>query len=103
MPFDTRLNDWLQLIRREFEEVPDLRVTLEQAEVLWKLEPRDLELILETFVDVGFLRHSSDGPYFHPQPRGVATNTARSGKGLDRRQHRTAPDPLIRHGQIHAG
>ncbi len=54
MPFGTRLDHWLQLIRGEFQEVPDLRVTLEQAEVLWSLEPRDLELILETFVDVGF-------------------------------------------------
>ena len=54
MPFGTRLDDWLPLIRGEFQEVPDLRVTLEQAAVLWNLEPRILELILETFVDVGF-------------------------------------------------
>ncbi len=45
MPVGTRLDDWLSLIRGEFQKVPDLRVTLEQAAVLWNLEPRDLELI----------------------------------------------------------
>ena len=71
MPFRSRLDEWLQLIRGEFQEVPDLRVTLEQAQGRWNLEPRDLKLMLEAFVDVGFLRRSADGSYFHPQPRGV--------------------------------
>jgi DNA-binding IclR family transcriptional regulator len=94
MPFSTPLDKWLQRIRSEFQEVPARRVTLGQAKVLWNLEPRKLELILETFVDVGFLRRSPDGSYFHPQPRCVITDL----KGLDRLQHRTAADPLIRHG-----
>ena len=64
MPVSARLDDDLHLIRSEFQEIPDLRVNLEQAQVRWNLEPSDLELILETFVDVGFLRHSSDGPYY---------------------------------------
>ncbi len=98
MPFGTRLDHWLQLIRGEFQEVPDLRVTLEQAAVLWKLEPRDLELILDTFVDVGFLRRSPAGSYFQPQPGGVTTDTARSNPGVDRRQQGMAPDPGIPRG-----
>ncbi len=93
MPFGTRLDHWLQLIRGEFQEVPDLRVTLEQAEVLWSLEPRDLELILETFVDVGFLRRVSDGAYFHPQLRGVAG--LRPQRAL--RKPRLLANRLIRH------
>ncbi len=68
MPFGTRLEDSLQLIRGEFREVAGLRINLEQAEGRWNLEPRDLELILETFVDVGFLRHSPDGSYYRPSP-----------------------------------
>ena len=64
MPVSARLDDDLHLIRSEFQEIPDLRVSLEQAQVRWNLEPSDLELILETFADVGFLRHSSDGPYY---------------------------------------
>jgi hypothetical protein len=83
MPFNTRLDDWLKLIRTEFQEVPDLRVNLEQATVLWNLETRDLELILETFVDVGFLGHSPDGSYYRLQPRNVAANTARPRKGVE--------------------
>ncbi len=103
MPVGTRLDHWLQLIRGEFQEVPDLRVTLDQAAVLWNLEPRDLELILDTFVDVGFLRRSPDGSYFQPPPGGVTTDTARSNTGVDRRQHGTAPDPVISHGSRAAG
>ena len=87
MPFRTRLDFGLQLIRSEFLEVPDLRVTLEQAAVLWNLESRDLELILETFVDVGFLRRTSDGWYFHPQPRGLTTGSDRPRQALDRLPH----------------
>ncbi len=95
-PVGTQLDDWLQLIRGEFQEVPDLRVTLEQAAGLWNLEPRELELLLETFVDVGFLRRSSNGSYFQPQPRGVTTDTARANEGVDRRQPRTAPtNPVV--------
>ena len=86
MPASTRLDNSLQLIRGAFQEVPALRITLEQAQERWNLEPRDLELILETFVDVGFLRHSQDGAYFYPPPRDVATNTVRSGQGPGRRQ-----------------
>ena len=82
MPVSTRLDDGLQLIRSEFQEVSDLRVSLGQAEVRWNLERRDLELILETFVDVGFLRHSPDGSYYRLQPRDVATTTARPGQGV---------------------
>jgi DNA-binding IclR family transcriptional regulator len=98
MPSGTRLDHWLQLIRGEFQEVPDLRVTLEQAAVLWNLEPRDLELILDTFVDAGFLRRSPAGSYFQLQPRGVTTATARFSPGVDRRQQGMAPDPGIPRG-----
>ena len=86
MPVSNRLDVSLQLIRGAFQEVPALRITLEQAQGRWHLEPRDLESILETFVDVGFLRHSPDGAYFYPPPRDVATPTALPGQGPDRRQ-----------------
>jgi len=93
MPFHSRLEDSLQRIRGEFREVADLRITLQQARMRWKLEPRDLELILETFVDVGFLRHSPNGSYYRRQPRDVTTSTA-APIGLSRRQERTAADSL---------
>lgn len=65
MFFHSRLDDWLQIIRGEFQEMPGVPVTLAQAEELWGLQRDDLELILNTFVDVGFLRRSADGAYVH--------------------------------------
>jgi hypothetical protein len=96
MPFHSRLEDSLQLIRGEFREVADLRITLEQAEMRWNLEPRDLELILETFVDVGFLRHSPNGSYYRLRPRDVAANSGRPGMGVASSAGTTA-DPMIQH------
>lgn len=66
-----RLEEYLRMIRGEFREIRDLRVTLRQAGTRWDLGHRDTELILETFVDVGFLRRTPDGSYFHPQPQSV--------------------------------
>ena len=41
MPFNTRIEDWLQVIRGEFHETPDLRVTLDQAETRWDLDHKE--------------------------------------------------------------
>ena len=38
MPVSARLDDDLHLIRSEFQEIPNLRVSLEQAQVRWNLE-----------------------------------------------------------------
>jgi hypothetical protein len=35
---DTQINDWLQLIRAEYLEVPGLRLTRPQVERLWELD-----------------------------------------------------------------
>ena len=61
MLFATRLEGYLQDICGQFQETPGLRVKLEQAERLWDLDRRELELLLNTFVDVGFLRCAADG------------------------------------------
>ncbi len=63
------LEEWLQLIRSEFSDASDLRVTLRQAEDHWHLDRTELEIILETFVEVGFLRRSVDGAYSRRLPR----------------------------------
>lgn len=65
------LADWLQVIRGEFDEASDLRLTVEQACQRWDLDATRLKAILDTFVDVGFLRRSSDGIYFR-RPNGLA-------------------------------
>jgi hypothetical protein len=62
-PFSGRLSDWLQVIRFEFSEHPDLAVTAEQARERWPLPPSRLTAILDAFVDVRFLRRLPDGAY----------------------------------------
>jgi hypothetical protein len=62
-PFAGRLSDWLQVIRGEFSEHPELAVTTEQAHERWPLPPANLIAILDAFVDVRFLRRLPDGAY----------------------------------------
>jgi hypothetical protein len=62
-PFAGRLSDWLQVIRGEFSEDPELAVTAEQARQRWPLPPTSLVAILDAFVDVRFLRRLPDGAY----------------------------------------
>ena len=57
------LDDWIQVIRSEFNEIPDLEVTLDEAQSLWDLDQDRLRAILDTFVDAGFLEESPDGVY----------------------------------------
>jgi Nse1 non-SMC component of SMC5-6 complex len=59
----TWLTDWRQVVRGEFEEIPDLRVTTEQASDRWNLEASHLEAILDSLVDSGFLCRSPEGVY----------------------------------------
>jgi hypothetical protein len=56
LPADTHITDWLQLIRAEYLEVPDLCLTIEQARRLWGLDPIMVEAIFAALVDARFLR-----------------------------------------------
>ena len=53
----------LDLLRTEFREMPDMRLTLEQVQRLCGIEPPLCELALQTLVDAKFLRLGSDGAY----------------------------------------
>lgn len=63
MPFRNRVVDWLQRIRSDFDTTPDRRLTFDEAETLWDVEPDLLRVMLDALVDVGFLRRSPDGTY----------------------------------------
>lgn len=67
--YSARVTDWLQVIRGEFEEFPDLRVTLEQARRRWTIDGDTLQLLLDAFVNSGLLARSSQGVYFTPPRR----------------------------------
>jgi hypothetical protein len=60
---DTPINDWLQLIRAEYLEIPDLRLTKAQVERLWGLDSVTSEALLAALVDVTFLRRTVYGTY----------------------------------------
>ena len=53
---DTTIEDWLQLIRAEYLEIPGLRLTKPQVQRLWGLDAVMCEALLAALVDVRFLR-----------------------------------------------
>ena len=63
------IDGWLQTIRREYEDMPRLRLTLLQAEHLWGLDARACRALLEALVDVNYLvRSDADGAYLRAEP-----------------------------------
>jgi len=60
---DTKINDWLQLIRAEYLEVPGLRLTRPQVERLWGLDSVMSEALLAALVDAKFLRRTRHDAY----------------------------------------
>ena len=53
----------LERLRAEFLEMPDLRVTVEQAQRLCGIEPALCKAMLDALVDMKFLCIKSDGSY----------------------------------------
>ena len=51
--------EWLQRIRGEYPEIPDLRLTEYQAHRLWGLEPARCHALLDALVRAGFLRRTA--------------------------------------------
>jgi hypothetical protein len=58
-----RVRDWVQLIRQQFQETPQLCVTAEQASRLWGLEEAELDAVLSAFVDAHLLNRTRGGAY----------------------------------------
>jgi Fic family protein len=54
----------LDRVRGEFEEMPCLRVTAEQARLLFGLTDSTSNGILERLVEEGFLTRTGQGEYF---------------------------------------
>ncbi|MEZ5287930.1 MAG: hypothetical protein R2712_24660 [Vicinamibacterales bacterium] len=53
----------------EFRESPGLRLTLEQAQRLWNLDPVRCEALLSSLVDVRFLTRTPSGAYVRSESR----------------------------------
>jgi len=50
-------------IRREFLALPGLRLSLEQAERVWGLDPQACAALLDSLVSTRFLAHEPDGSF----------------------------------------
>ncbi len=58
-----RRSDAPTLIRMEYLEMPDLKLTLAQARRLFGLPVEECQSALETLVTIGFLARSRDGAF----------------------------------------
>ena len=55
--------DWVQLIRAEYLEMPDLQLREDEVQRLWGLDAMTCEALLDAFVCARFLRRTRDGFY----------------------------------------
>jgi hypothetical protein len=53
----------IALIRMEYLEMPDLKLTLRQAARLWDTAPEPCEAALDVLVLTGFLARTKDGAF----------------------------------------
>ncbi len=54
------------VVRREFEEMPGLVLTADQARRLWAIEPRMCSVVLDRLVGAGYLHQTPSGHYVKP-------------------------------------
>lgn len=56
----------LSAVKREYDEMPGLALTVDQAQRLWALEPRVCTAVLSRLVDSGYLCQTDSGHYARP-------------------------------------
>ena len=57
------IQDVVRRIRGEFLEMPGLRLTVQQARRLWRLDETACEAVLGALVDAHFLARTRDGAF----------------------------------------
>lgn len=57
------IQDVVRRIRGEFLEMPGLRLTPQQAQRLWRLDPTACDAVLDALVDARFLARTRDGAF----------------------------------------
>jgi hypothetical protein len=58
-----QLQDWLPLIRAEYEELQTLRLTQSQVEELWGFDATVANAVLSALVSAGVLKKTRRGTY----------------------------------------
>ncbi len=54
---------WRDVVGAEYESLPELSLTLAQAQRLWSLDEATCRRVLESFVESAYLMVSADGRY----------------------------------------
>jgi hypothetical protein len=54
---------WRDVVGAEYDSLPELSLTLLQAQRLWTLDADTCRWVLESFVESGYLTVTSDGRY----------------------------------------
>ena len=57
------MNDWVELVKNEFREMPGLHLSKRQAQRLWNLDGASAEAILDTLESAHFLRRTENDVY----------------------------------------
>jgi hypothetical protein len=57
------LDDWLRLVKAEYEELPDLHLTRAEVERLWGFDSTTADAVLSELVSAGVLRKTLRGAY----------------------------------------
>ena len=57
------MDDLLARVRGEYLEMPGLRLTCQQAILLWAVDAQTCQKLLHALADVRFLRRTPDGIY----------------------------------------
>lgn len=56
-------DDWLQLIRSEYAEMPGLHLSLRQAQRLWSLDATCCQALLDSLESASVLKRMANGAY----------------------------------------
>jgi hypothetical protein len=57
------IQEVVRRIQGEYLEMPGLRLTQEQAQLLWRLDPTACDAVLGALVDARFLARTQDGAF----------------------------------------
>jgi len=60
---ETALNQWIPIVRGEYQEVPGLHLTKPQVQRLWGLDPPTCDALLDALVNGRFLKRTFTGAY----------------------------------------
>ncbi len=63
---DSGIGTLVTAVKREYDEMPGLALTLEQARRLWALEPGTCSVVLARLIESGYLCRTDAGQYARP-------------------------------------